>query len=311
MTKSRQNQSLARLPFYYGWVIVAVAFITMGFGVNALTAFSLLFPPILDEFRWSRGSLAATFSIGFMVSALITPLIGIMMDRYGPRLVLPIGAVLVGTGLMLTTFAVLPWHFYLTLGVMVVGGSIFISYIGHTLFLPNWFIRRRGLALGLAFAGVGIGSVTIFPWMQHSIDTVGWRQSCWVLAFIILVVLVPLNIIFQRRKPEVIGLLPDGDKVPDAATAAENREAVDPAIIDKEWVATEWTLAKAMRTARFWWLMLSFIGTLYVWYAVQVHQTRYLIDVGITAEMAALALGLVGLAGVMGQIVVGHLSDLA
>ncbi|MBT7979313.1 MAG: MFS transporter [Rhodospirillaceae bacterium] len=298
-----------RLPFYYGWVVVAVAFITMGVGVNARTAFSLLFPPILDEFGWSRGSLAATFSIGFMVSALITPLIGIMMDKHGPRLVLPIGAALVGTGLMLTTFAVLPWHFYLTLGVMVVGGSIFISYIGHTLFLPNWFIRRRGLALGLAFAGVGIGSVTIFPWMQHSIDTVGWRESCWVLAFIILLVLVPLNITFQRRRPEDMGLLPDGDKVPDATSERDNGEVVDRTIVDKDWVATDWTLAKAMRPRRFWWLMLSFICTLYAWYAVQVHQTRYLIDVGITAETAALALGLVGLAGVMGQIVVGHLSD--
>ena len=297
-----------RLPFYYGWVVVAVAFITMGVGVNARTAFSLLFPPILDEFGWSRGSLAATFSIGFMVSALITPLIGIMMDKHGPRLVLPIGAALVGTGLMLTTFAVLPWHFYLTLGVMVVGGSIFISYIGHTLFLPNWFIRRRGLALGLAFAGVGIGSVTIFPWMQHSIDTVGWRESCWVLAFIILAVVVPLNVIFQRHKPEDLGLLPDGDEAPDA-TGEQNVGVVDRAIVDQAWINTEWTLALALRTTRFWWLMVSFIGALYVWYAVQVHQTRYLIDIGISAETAALALGLVGLTGVIGQIAIGHLSD--
>ena len=105
-----------RLPFFYGWVVVIVAFITMGIGVNSRTAFSLLFPPILDEFGWNRGSLAATFSIGFVVSALITPAIGMMMDRTGPRVVLPTGAVLVSTGLMAATFGTEPWHFYLTLG---------------------------------------------------------------------------------------------------------------------------------------------------------------------------------------------------
>ena len=296
------------LPFFYGWVVVAVAFITMGIGVNSRTAFSLLFPPILDEFGWSRGTLAATFSIGFITSALITPAIGMLMDRTGPRVVVPAGAALVSVGLITATYSTAPWHFYSTLGVFVVGGSILMSYIGHTLFLPNWFKRRRGLALGLAFAGVGIGSVTIFPWMQHSIDTAGWRASCWTLAFIILVVVVPLNVLFQRHKPEDLGLLPDGDTNPNTMHK-DGGTIVDRTIIDRAWVETEWTLVKAMRTARYWWLMVSFIAGLYVWYAVQVHQTRYLIDMGISAETAALALGLVGLTGVVGQISVGHLSD--
>ncbi|MFP6747195.1 MAG: MFS transporter [Alphaproteobacteria bacterium] len=308
VTSPQPHRGRQRLPFFYGWVVVAIAFVTMAIGVNSRTAFSLLFPPILDEFGWSRGSLAATFSIGFVVAALITPLIGMMMDRVGPRVVLPTGAVLVSLGLMAATFSTAPWHFYLTLGIMVVGGSIFMSYVGHTLFLPNWFARRRGLALGVAFAGVGLGSVIIFPWMQHSIDTAGWRESCWVLAFIILGVVVPLNVLFQRHKPADLGLLPDGDEAP-KGTARRNGRAVDRAVVDHAWAETEWTLAGAMRTSRFWWLMVSFFGALYIWYAVQVHQTRYLIDVGIRAETAALALGLVGLAGVAGQIAIGHLSD--
>ncbi len=308
VTASQPHRAKPRLPFYYGWVVIAVAFVTMAIGVNSRTAFSLLFPPILDEFGWSRGSLAATFSIGFVLAALITPLIGMMMDRVGPRVVLPTGAVLVSTGLIAATFGTAPWHFYLTLGVLVVGGSIFMSYIGHTLFLPNWFVRRRGLALGLAFAGVGLGSVIIFPWMQHSIDTAGWRESCWVLAFVVLAVVVPLNVIFPRHKPADLGLLPDGDDAADASVQ-NTGEAVDRTIVDRAWVETEWTLGLAMGTARFWWLMVSFVGALYVWYAAQVHQTRYLIDVGIGAETAALALGLVGLTGVVGQIAIGHLSD--
>ena len=296
------------LPFFYGWVVVTVAFITMGIGVNSRTAFSLLFPPILDEFGWSRGTLAATFSIGFIISALITPAIGMLMDRTGPRVVVPTGAVLVSIGLITATYCTTPWHFYSTLGVLVVGGSIFMSYIGHTLFLPNWFKRRRGLALGLAFAGVGIGSVTIFPWMQHSIDADGWRASCWTLALIILIVVVPLNIVFQRHRPESIGLLPDGDTKTETSNKSDGTN-VDRAIINQAWAETEWTLAKAIRTSQYWWLIVSFMAGLYVWYAVQVHQTRYLIDIGISPETAAFALGIVGLTGVVGQISVGHLSD--
>ena len=116
LTLPKEAGRRCSFPFFYGWVVVAVAFITMGIGVNSRTAFSLLFPPILDEFGWSRGSLAATFSIGFIISALITPAIGILMDRTGPRVVLPTGAVLVSFGLITATYSTVPWHFYLHLG---------------------------------------------------------------------------------------------------------------------------------------------------------------------------------------------------
>src|SRR4029453_11171163 len=88
-----------RLPFFYGWSVVAIAFVTMGVGVNARTAFSLLFPPILDEFGWSRGVTAGPFSFGFLVSALLSPFLGRLMDRRGPRAVMLLGVALVYTGL--------------------------------------------------------------------------------------------------------------------------------------------------------------------------------------------------------------------
>jgi MFS family permease len=299
----------SRLPFFYGWVVVVVAFVTMGIGVNSRTSFSLLFPPILDEFGWSRGTIAATFSIGFIVSTMITPFIGVMMDRVGPRFVLPLGGVLASIGLVTATYATEPWHFYLTLGVLVVGGSVFMSYIGHTLFLPNWFDRRRGLAMGLAFAGAGVGAMLLFPWMQHAIQTAGWRHACLVIAVILIVVLVPLNIIFQRHRPGDLGLEVDGGQIDDENVGQARQADLASRVVDQAWLDTEWTVGKAMQTSRFWWLLVSFVLALYAWYAVQVHQTRYLIDVGISAEVAAFALGLVGMTGVVGQIGVGALSD--
>ena len=82
------SSRLARLPIFYGWIIVAAAFVTMAIGVNARTAFSLLFPPVIAEFGWDRGVTAGAFSFGFVVSGIMSPLIGRLMDRFGPRAVM-------------------------------------------------------------------------------------------------------------------------------------------------------------------------------------------------------------------------------
>ena len=292
-----------RLPFFYGWVIVAVVFVSMGIGVNARTAFSLLFPPILDEFRWDRAVTAGAFSFGFLVSAIMSPLLGRMMDRVGPRAVMELGVVLMAAGLLLAPLTTEPWHLYATLGVLVGGGSVCLGYSGQSLFLPNWFVRRRGLATGIAFAGVGVGSIVLLPSVQLVIESAGWRTACWTMGLLVLVVLAPINLLLRKR-PEDMGLQPDGDAAPERVSAAQPSNVVDPA-----WAAVDWTLGRAMRTARFWWIALGYFCGLYAWYAVQVHQTKYLIEIGFSPTVAAWALGLVSLVGIPGQIALGHISD--
>lgn len=294
---------MRRLPFYYGWVIVMVTFVTMGVGVNARTAFSLLYPPILDEFGWSRGVTAGAFSFGFIVSGIMSPLIGRLMDRAGPLAVMELGVMLMAAGLLLAPFTSQPWHLYVTIGVLVGGGSVCLGYSGQSLFLPNWFVRRRGLAMGIAFAGVGVGSVTLLPWLQTMIESAGWRSGAWVLGVMVLVLLAPLNLLLRKR-PEDLGLRPDGDAapLPNAVPPPSN-------VVDSAWAATDWTLGRAVRTARFWWIALGYFCGLYVWYAVQVHQTKYLVEIGFSLPAAAWALGFVSLAGIPGQIALGHMSD--
>jgi MFS family permease len=289
---------------FYGWVIVAVVFVTMGIGVNARTAFSLLFPPILNEFGWERAVVAGAFSFGFIVSAALSPTLGWLMDRRGPRVVIELGVVVMGAGLLLASYVSQPWHLYLTLGVLVGGGSICLGYTGQSLFLPNWFVRRRGLAMSLAFAGVGIGSITLLPWMQAYMDRTDWRSACWMLGIVVLVVLAPLNLLLWRR-PEDVGLHPDGAAQTTGQAAA--RQAAN--VVDPAWAAIDWTLARAVRTRRFWWIAVGYIAGLYAWYAVQVHQTKYLVEIGFGATDAAWALGAVSLVAVPGQIALGYLSD--
>src|SRR5215831_13504526 len=208
-----------RLPFFYGWVIVAVVFVTMGIAVNARTAFSLLFPPILDEFGWERGTTAGAFSFGFFVSAGFSPFVGRLMDRRGPRVVIEMGVGLITTGLLLAPLVRQPWHLYVTLGVLVGGGANCLGYSGQSLFLPNWFVRRRGLAMSVAFSGVGVGAILVLPWLQTLIGRAGWRAACWSLGLLVLALLAPLNLLLRQR-PEDLGLAPDGDHAVPTSTAS-------------------------------------------------------------------------------------------
>jgi MFS family permease len=116
------------------------------------------------------------------------------------------------------------------------------------------------------------------------------------------VVLAPINLLLRKR-PEELGLEPDGD-APTSTSVRPISNVVDPA-----WADIDWTLPRAIRTARFWWLALGYFCGLYGWYAVQVHQTKYLLDVGFNPGVAAWALGMVSLLGIPGQILLGHLSD--
>lgn len=294
--------SPSRLPFFYGWVLVAVGFVTMAVGVNARTAFSLLFPAILDEFGWARGETAGAFSFGFLVSAFVTPTVGRVMDLRGPRLVVEIGVVVMGAGLLLATFAREPWQLYLTLGAMVGGGVNCMAYTGQSLYLTRWFVRRRGLALSIAFSGVGVGSIVLLPWVQSLILAGGWRSACWALGLLIIGLLFPINLLL-RSQPADLGLAPDGlPAAPQTGGHAHN-------VVDHAWAAIDWTLHRALGTGRFWWLVLGYFCALFSWYAVQVHQTKYLTEIGFAPSEAAWMLGVVSLVAVPGQIGFGHLSD--
>lgn len=293
----------ARLPFYYGWLIVTIAFVTMAIAVTARTAFSLLLPPLIGEFGWDRGVVAGAFSFGFAVSAVISPVVGKLVDSHGPRVVIESGVGLMCLGMLLAPMIHQPWHLYATLGLLVGAGANLMTYTVHSLFLPAWFLRRRALAISIAFSGVGTGAIVLLPWLQGIIVSAGWRASCTAIGLLILLVIGPLNLLVRRR-PQDIGLLPDGEPKAAGGAARKTGHIVDPA-----WAAIEWTLARALRTGRFWWLAVGYFCATIAWYLVQVHQTKYLTETGFTPIVAAWALGIVSAVAIPGQICLGALAD--
>ena len=273
----------------------------MAIGVTARTSFSLLLPPLIDEFGWERGLAAGAFSFGFLVSARAEP---DRRPRHGPH-----GPAhrdrerrraLMAAGLLLATVIAEPWQLYATLGVMVGAGANLMTFTAHSLFLPNWFVRRRGLAISIAFSGVGVGAIVLLPWLQSIIERDGWRAACWAHG--------------AARARAAGAAQPAG-----AAAAAGHRPAARRRIACRRrrrraprrtssiaaWASIDWTLARALRTGRFWWIALGYFCALFAWYAVQVHQTKYLIEVGFSPIVAAWALGIVSVVAIPGQIGLG------
>ena len=195
------NHWSSRLPFYYGWLIIGIAFVTMAIAVTARTAFSLLLPPLTNEFGWDRGLVAGAFSFGFLVSAALSPVVGRVMDRYGPRVVIEGGVCMMASGLFMAPAIREPWQLYATLGVLVAAGANLTTYTAHSLFLPNWFVRRRGLAISIAFSGAGAGAIVLLPWLQTIIGHDGWRASCSIMGLLVLLVAGPLNLLVWRPGP--------------------------------------------------------------------------------------------------------------
>ena len=114
------NSDRRRFPIFYGWIVVAIAFVTMAIAITARTSFSLFYPVILDDFGWSQGVTAGSYSTGFVASILLLPVVGLLMERLGPRIVIPLGALLVAGGFVMMSFITDPIGLYIAMGLLIV-----------------------------------------------------------------------------------------------------------------------------------------------------------------------------------------------
>ncbi len=238
-------------PFYYGWVIVAVVFLGEFIGSGAsMMGFPLFVQPLREHFNWSLTQVitAVTFhSVFMMVSA---PLIGPLLDRYGGRPVMAAGAVVVAVSLVLTSRIEELWQLWLFYGVLAAVGINMMGHLAAAVSVPKWFIRKRGRAVAATTIGNSSGGMVFVPIIGFLIVAVGWRDTWVVLAAVVLVML-PISLIFMRRRPEDVGLLPDGDE-PDGAQDRA-RFPSRPAAVQED----AWTLKEALRTRTLWVLVGS------------------------------------------------------
>lgn len=294
------------IPFYYGWIIVAVSFITLGLAFGVWYSFSVFFLAIIKDFGWNRASTSSIFSLFIICHYLSAAVIGHLIDRFGPRWLIPAGALWLSGFLLLVSGSTTLPQFYLTYGLGAAIGVSLIGFVPHATTLPRWFVHRRGLAVGIAMSGIGVGMLTIPPLMEYIIQLHGWRFAYRILALLVLSA-IPLNIIFQRHDPGQIGTIADGKST--AVTTSSKVQKRKLVILDQTWAETRWTAANAVKTRRFWLLAIAFFFGPFAVQGTLLHAVTCLVDGGLSFAKAASVFGLLGICGSGGKIFIGFLAD--
>src|SRR5947208_2839811 len=185
------------------WVVVGTVWVTLAIASGLYFSFPVFFVALLDEFGWSRGATAAAFSISSVVQGLLSPVVGILVDRLGPRRIMLGGAGLLGVACVLASRIGSLWSLYMVIGVLAATGLCAVSWVPSGTLIARWFTERRGSMLGLAFSGMGAGVLVMGPLAQWLITGYGWRAAYVVLGVGTLVVLLPLVWLGVRDAPLV------------------------------------------------------------------------------------------------------------
>lgn len=290
--------------FHYGWIIVGVSFVMLALSGGVWYSFSVFFVAILKEFGWSRSVGAGAFSLFLIVQSLAGAVVGNMVDRVGPRRVVFLGSFLLATGLTLCSYIQIWWQFYLFYGVIAAMGVAATGWITNTTMVQHWFKEKRGLAIGIICAGIGVGIFACVPAAQYLINRVGWRVTYRVMAFFIPLPIAFMAILFlKRRSPP---RLPDP---PSREADVLRPDVMDPPMIDREGASHSWTVRQAMRTRPFQFLALAVFSGSFATQAILAHQVAFFTDQGLQNLLASYIVGIVGLVSIGAKILWGILSD--
>jgi len=261
--------------------------------------FSLFVTPLQSDFGWGRGEIMFGFTIYFLLTGLAAPLVGSLVDRYGVKGVISVGALLTGLGFASLNLLQSIWHFYVA-QFFIGAGTAAIGQVPASAMVSNWFVKRRGTAIGIMSTGIGVGILVLAPLTGgYLIPNFGWRVSYLALA-IFTWVLIPLALFVVRTKPADMGLYPDGIEVTEDAAEAEASRLASQGL----------SLKMALGTSAFWLIAVTFFISGFSSLGVIQNQVPHLQDIGFPLATAANALTALGLGSAIGKFTFGWLCDL-
>lgn len=268
-------------------------------------SFSRFFLVMVDDLGWSRAAASGIYSANVVVYGLSAPIVGTLADRLGTRRIVPVGAAILGLGALIASRGSALWQFYLLWMLMALGACL-TGYVPHSVVLSNWFVRKRGAAMGMFQAMAALAFFSPFL-TQLMIAVWSWRVAYIIWGVAVAGIIIPLAIIFHKRHPRDVGQEIDGLR-PEAPSRAGPAPA-DSTIVDVQWVTTEWTLGRALRNRRFWAL---FFASFFLWgiglTVLLVHQIALIVDAGYGKVFATLIFALYGAMSTVGNLG-GLLSD--
>ncbi len=276
---------------FRGWIIVGGAFLVLFWAYGAQYSFGIFFSALLEEFHWSRASLAGAFSLYAVLYPVVGFPAGRLTDRWGPRAVITAGALFLGTALAGMSLVTRLWQPYLLYGGIAALG-MGTAYVPCNTTVVKWFVRRRGLAVGLASSGGSVGTFLLPPLAQLLVTAVGWRTAYLIFGAAVFAIL-SLVARVMRRDPESVGLHPDGEATPVAADAG----------------GRGWPLGRAVRSRAFWMLGAAFSVTWIPVFVPLVHIVPFARDLGYSPLTGAWVVSTLGIGAVAGRLVMGSVSD--
>jgi len=284
-------------PFYGYWVLLAViagVFIYAGCG---LYAFSFFVKPIQAEMNWDRSSIVLGYTIWSLSLGLVSPFVGRLVDRFGGRWFFTLGAVTTGLGFTILSnmhSVTIYWIAYAVVGI----GMAALGQVPASAVVSHWFVKRRGLAIGIMSAAVGIGGLIVSPILGGLIiPSFGWRQAYFYMGLFACILVLPLSIFVIRNKPVEKGLHPDG------IASIEN-------IMKTHSETQGLSLAKALVTPAFWLIAACFLMSQLAQNGVMQTHVLYLSDLGFSATLTASMMGVIGMMSAAGKFSFGWLCDI-
>lgn len=285
---------LPKRPLDYRWIVLAACLIFLTTSSGMRFSFGVFFKPLEQDFALTRAQTSGVFSLLGLASSVFALLAGIALDKYGPKAVYAVMGLFTALSLFLTSRAESLSHLYLTYSLLLAIGTG-PGYVVVTSMASKWFPDKRGLAIGIATSGIGLGTVIMSPVADRLIAGYGWRGSYLALAAIALLVMVPCAQLVRRSPGEV--------------RARAKSEAPGPPGASSQSEAGAYSVRQALAN-RDLWLVLS-IWFLCSWsiFIVMAHVVRHGIDLGFTSMQASSVLSVVGGANIFGRLIMGRVSD--
>ena len=299
---SADGESKRKRGMFYGWWIVIAGGLGMSItaGIN-FHGFGNFIIPLTNEFGWNRTTISGLFSLARMESGLLGPLEGWLVDRVGPRRLMIVGIPLMGVGyILMSRVNSLAAFFFVYIFAITLGNSLGMS-TPMAASVANWFNRKRGLAFGIMWSGVGLGGFFV-PAVGWLIAAYNWRIASIVIGVFIIVMGIPIAAL-MRHRPEPYGYMPDGEEPDTDDETGEVRRRQQPDL------SQDFTAREALMTSSFWYLTLSIAARSLVSGGVGLHLVPYFVDLGASDVFAATLAGAVGVLSIPGRFGLSAVSD--
>lgn len=284
---------------FYGWWIVGACFLISLYGGGVVFyGFTALFEPLADEFGWSYAQISFAASLRGLEAGLLAPLVGVLVDRLGPRRLLFSGAIITSLGLMLLSRTTSLGMFYGAFVVVAIGMSTCSGTVLMTA-VANWFHKKIGIATGIMICGYGFSGLLV-PVMVNLIDKYGWRMAIVILALGMLAICLPLSLLV-RHKPEQYGYQPDGAVYKDV----KSNDCPIPA----ESAEVNIKAKQAIKSRTFWHITLAILCQAAIVSTITAHVMPYLSSINITRAKSSLIASVIPLASISGRLGLGWLGD--